>query len=68
MHSAKFTNEQQSVNVLHAIEKYAIDHCVVNDTDSTMWNDLAVCCWPTLILIGNKFMNYNVNTYIYNLW
>ncbi|VVC24073.1 Six-bladed beta-propeller, TolB-like,Thioredoxin-like fold,NHL repeat,Thioredoxin domain [Cinara cedri] len=52
VHSAKFPNEQQSVNVQQAIEKYAIDHCVVNDTDSTMWNDLAVCCWPTLILIG----------------
>lgn len=53
MHSAKFPNEQQSVNVHHAIEKYSIQHCVVNDTDGTMWNDLAVCCWPTLVLIGN---------------
>uniref|UniRef100_A0A2S2Q377 NHL repeat-containing protein 2 n=1 Tax=Sipha flava TaxID=143950 RepID=A0A2S2Q377_9HEMI len=53
VHSAKFPNEQQSVNVQHAIEKYSIEHCVVNDTDGTMWNDLAVCCWPTLVLIGN---------------
>lgn len=53
VHSAKFPNEQQSINVHHAIEKYSIEHCVVNDTDGTMWNDLAVCCWPTLVLIGN---------------
>ncbi|CAI6356454.1 unnamed protein product [Macrosiphum euphorbiae] len=52
VHSAKFPNEQQSVNVHHAIQKYSIEHCVVNDTDGTMWNDLAVCCWPTLVLIG----------------
>lgn len=52
MHSPKFPNEQQSVNVQHAIEKYSIEHCVVNDTDGTMWNDLAICCWPTLVLIG----------------
>lgn len=52
MHSAKFPNEQLSNNVHHAIEKYSIEHCVVNDTDGTMWNDLAICCWPTLVLIG----------------
>lgn len=56
MHSAKFPNEQQSINVQQAIEKYSIEHCVVNDTDGTMWNDLAVCCWPTLVLIGKLTM------------
>lgn len=31
----------------------------MNDTDGTMWNDLAVCCWPTLVLIGKQILqNY----------
>lgn len=56
MHSPKFPNEQLSINVQHAIEKYSIKHCVVNDTDGTMWNDLAICCWPTLVLIGKLIL------------
>lgn len=34
------------------MKKYGIKHPVVNDTESTMWNDLACCCWPTCVLVG----------------
>lgn len=63
MHSAKFPNEQLSINLHHAIEKYSIEHSVVNDTDGTMWNDLAICCWPTLVLIGKLNLLFNIITY-----
>ncbi|XP_050528956.1 NHL repeat-containing protein 2 [Daktulosphaira vitifoliae] len=52
VHSAKFTQELLSGNIQHAVKKYGIKHPVVNDTESTMWNDLACCCWPTCILVG----------------
>ncbi|XP_050434069.1 NHL repeat-containing protein 2-like [Adelges cooleyi] len=52
VHSAKFPHELNSVNVQHAVKRYGMTHPIVNDTESTMWNDLACCCWPTCIIVG----------------
>ena len=52
VHSAKFLNEKLPENISNAIRRYAISHPVVNDSDITLWNELGVVCWPTLVIIG----------------
>lgn len=53
VHSAKFENEKDSANILSAVQRYNITHPVVNDSQQSMWIDLKVVCWPTLIILGN---------------
>lgn len=55
VHSAKFDNEKDSANILSAVQRYDISHPVVNDGDSTMWMDLKVKYWPTMIILGKCF-------------
>lgn len=66
IHSAKFTNERSSKNVLSAVQRYNIMHPVVNDVTLRMWHDMGITCWPSLIMLGTK--QYNLlaifNSYI----
>lgn len=55
MHSAKFDNEKDSANILAAVQRYNITHPVVNDSDGTMWQNLGIPCWPTVLIIGNSW-------------
>ena len=52
VHSAKFDNERKSTNILSAILRYNIHHPVVNDNSQTLWNQLQIACWPTLVIVG----------------
>lgn len=52
VHSAKFDNEKDSANILSAVQRYDITHPVVNDALSSMWMDLHIKCWPTLLVLG----------------
>jgi len=54
VHSAKFLNEKSTANIRSAVLRYGINHPVVNDSDATLWNKLAVSCWPTLLFVGPK--------------
>lgn len=51
-HSAKFTNEKSSENVGAAISRHEISHPVVNDLRNSMWSQLNIQCWPTLLLLS----------------
>jgi thiol-disulfide isomerase/thioredoxin/sugar lactone lactonase YvrE len=51
VHSAKFSTEQQSPNILAAIQRYKITHPVINDARHELWNLFGVQGWPTLVLI-----------------
>lgn len=51
-HSAKFTNEKSSENVNAAILRHEINHPVVNDLSNSMWTQLNIQCWPTLLLLS----------------
>ena len=51
IHSAKFTNEGDTNNIRQAIQKYGIEHPVVNDADFRILNNFGVTAWPTLMLI-----------------
>lgn len=52
VHSAKFDNEKDSLNILNAVLRYDINHPVVNDCDATIWDRMNVSCWPTLIIVA----------------
>ncbi|KAM8924099.1 NHL repeat-containing protein 2 isoform 2-T2 [Pelodytes ibericus] len=52
VHSAKFPNEKVLDNIKSAVLRYNITHPVVNDADITLWQELEVSCWPTLVVLG----------------
>ncbi len=51
VHSAKFDNEQDSKNIREAVERYEIDHPVVNDARHVIWQKYEVQSWPSLCVI-----------------
>lgn len=54
VHSAKFSNERDSSNILAAVQRHNITHPVVNDTQCSMWQALSVQCWPTMVVLGPR--------------
>ncbi|XP_008569253.1 PREDICTED: NHL repeat-containing protein 2, partial [Galeopterus variegatus] len=54
VHSAKFPNEKVLDNIKSAVLRYNITHPVVNDADASLWQDLEVSCWPTLVILGPR--------------
>ncbi|XP_054238392.1 NHL repeat-containing protein 2 [Indicator indicator] len=54
VHSAKFPNEKVLDNIKSAVLRYNIVHPVVNDADATLWHELEVSCWPTLVILGPR--------------
>ena len=51
VHTPKFAHEQSETAVQQAIQRYDIQHPVINDCDRTLWNQYAVRAWPTLVVI-----------------
>jgi thiol-disulfide isomerase/thioredoxin len=51
VHSAKFENERDSKNIREAVERYEIEHPVINDAGHIIWNKYEVQSWPTLCVI-----------------
>jgi len=51
VHSAKFDNERDSQNIREAIQRYEIEHPVVNDSDMLIWRKFGTRAWPTVALI-----------------
>ncbi|KAJ8682744.1 hypothetical protein QAD02_018536 [Eretmocerus hayati] len=54
VHSAKFANEKDSSKVLSAVQRYNIGHPVVNDGKHSLWRDIGIVCWPSLVMLGPK--------------
>ncbi len=51
VHSAKFTTEQDTQNIRSAIQRYKIEHAVINDARHELWELFGVQAWPSVILI-----------------
>ena len=51
VHSAKFEGEKVSKNIRQAVDRYEIEHAVVNDHEMKMWKEYGVRAWPTMALI-----------------
>jgi len=52
VHSAKFLTEKDSDNIRQAIQRYDIEHPVVNDKDFRIWTKYGANAWPTVVLIN----------------
>ncbi|MBI4784216.1 MAG: redoxin domain-containing protein [Oscillatoriophycideae cyanobacterium NC_groundwater_1537_Pr4_S-0.65um_50_18] len=51
VHTAKFDNEKEAENIQQAIWRYGIQHPVLVDNDSQVWQSYVVRAWPTIVLI-----------------
>lgn len=51
VHSAKFTNEAETGNLVDIVQRYGLKHPVVNDKDFAVWNLWGASAWPTIAVI-----------------
>ncbi len=51
VHSGKYATEHDDESIREAIERYGLDHPVVNDPDFAVWKAFGANAWPTLVLI-----------------
>jgi DNA-binding beta-propeller fold protein YncE len=51
VHSAKFPNEKEKSNLYKAVQRYELEHAVINDVDFQVWQQYACRAWPTLMFI-----------------
>ena len=51
VHSAKFPNEKDANNLAKAVQRYELEHPVVNDADFLIWQQYACRAWPTMLFI-----------------
>ena len=51
VHSPKFVHEADHAALVAAVERYSVDHPVLDDPDLTTWNQYAVRAWPTLTVV-----------------
>jgi thiol-disulfide isomerase/thioredoxin len=51
VHSPKFTHEADPVALAAAIERYGVQHPVLDDPELVTWQAYAARAWPTLVLV-----------------
>ena len=51
VHSPKFVHEAEHAAVVAAVERYGVDHAVLDDPELSTWGQYAVRAWPTLSVI-----------------
>ncbi len=51
VHSAKFETEEDTESIRQAVQRYEIEHPVVNDAQHKIWNRYGSRSWPSLRMI-----------------
>lgn len=51
VHSPKFEHEKDAAAVAAAVERYGVEHPVLDDPEMTTWRSYGARAWPTLVLI-----------------
>ncbi len=51
VHSPKFVHEAEHEAVADAVERYGVEHPVLDDPELATWKQYAVRAWPTLVVI-----------------
>ncbi|WP_367130133.1 MULTISPECIES: NHL domain-containing thioredoxin family protein [Streptomyces] len=51
VHSPKFAHEAEHQAVVDAVERYGVEHPVLDDPELATWKQYAVRAWPTLVVI-----------------
>ena len=52
VHSAKFANEKILENVQDAVKRHNITHKVICDPQMSIWTQMCVTCWPSVLILG----------------
>lgn len=68
VHSAKFENEGDTENIRRIVQRYELEHPVVNDREFQIWTQYGARAWPTLVIIdpdGNGY-GYHAGEGIYD--
>jgi|FLYN01.1.fsa_nt_gi DNA-binding beta-propeller fold protein YncE len=63
VHSAKFENEGVTENIRQIVQRYGLEHPVINDSEFRVWNtyrQYGVNAWPTFVLIDPRGNLYAV--------
>lgn len=70
VHSGKYSTEHDNAAIQDAIQKFGIDHPVVNDPDFAIWQTYNVSAWPTLVLIdpAGKLVGMHAGEGVYPLF
>jgi thiol-disulfide isomerase/thioredoxin len=68
VHSAKFENEGDTENIRRIVQRYELEHPVVNDREFQIWTDYGARAWPTLVLIDpeGNVLGYHAGEAIYD--
>ncbi|MEB8344162.1 NHL domain-containing thioredoxin family protein [Streptomyces endophyticus] len=51
VHSPKFVHEAEHTAVVDAVERYGVEHPVLDDPELATWKQYAVRAWPTLVVV-----------------
>ncbi|WP_333778177.1 NHL domain-containing thioredoxin family protein [Streptomyces sp. IBSBF 3136] len=51
VHSPKFVHEAEHRAVVDAVERYGVEHPVLDDPELATWKQYAVRAWPTLVVV-----------------
>jgi sugar lactone lactonase YvrE len=51
VHSAKFETEGKTAHIAAVVQRYGLEHPVVNDHDMQVWDEYGAQGWPTVTLI-----------------
>ncbi|WP_217176744.1 thioredoxin-like domain-containing protein [Streptomyces sp. AC495_CC817] len=51
VHSPKFAHEAEHGAVVDAVERYGVEHPVLDDPELATWKQYAVRAWPTLVVL-----------------
>jgi DNA-binding beta-propeller fold protein YncE len=54
IHSAKFANEGETQNIRQIVQRYGLEHPVINDSDFAVWQIYGVNAWPTFFVIDPR--------------
>jgi len=54
VHSAKFENEGDTENIRQIVQRYGLQHPVINDSGFRVWQTYSVRAWPSFVLIDPR--------------
>ena len=54
VHSAKFPNESALENLRQIVQRYGLEHPVVNDEDFEFWRLYGANAWPTFVVVDPR--------------
>ena len=51
VHSGKYSTEHDDESIREAIQRYGLEHPVLNDPEFEVWKTFGASAWPTLVLV-----------------